>query len=154
MTAAAVCPPIRRGSGPRVGWHFLGLLLPLTWLTGCAAEPIVAPAHPIRPAMAAVHLMGTVTVENRCPLLNDGSGSLLPIWPEGVNVSGGMLRMRDAPVTRIGDVVEVGGRWVSLADVADDLLAPLPAGCTGRGRVFWVEQFEFGAGAAPEPRRV
>ena len=114
-------------------------------VAGCATDAIVAPAHAIRPAMPEVFITATLVLENGCPLLDDASGTLLPIWPEGVNIQGTSMRMRDAPVARVGEVVRLGGRWVGLDDLADELLAPLPVACAGNGRVFWVQTFELQA---------
>ena len=123
----------------------LVLAVVATLPAGCATDTIVAPAHAIQPVMPDVFITAKLVLENGCPLLDDASGTLLPIWPEGVNIQGTTMRLREAPVAEVGEVVRLGGRWVDFDDVADALLAPLPVGCAGNGRVFWVQTFELQA---------
>ena len=135
--------PVR--SRPRAAALALVLAVVAMLPAGCATDTIVAPAHAIRPLMPDVFITARLVLENGCPLLDDASGKLLPIWPEGVNIQGTTMRLREAPVAEVGEVVRLGGRWVGLDEVADELLAPLPIACAGRGRVFWVQTFELQA---------
>ena len=133
------------GSVRRRPWRPAALALAVLAIVsaGCTTDTIVAPAHAIRPVMPEVFVTAQLVLENGCPLLDDATGKLLPIWPEGVNIRGTTMRLREAPVAEVGEIVRLGGRWVGLEDVADDLLAPLPVGCAGNGRVFWVQTFEL-----------
>jgi hypothetical protein len=111
--------------------------------SACGTGSIVAPAHAIRPVMPDVFITAKLVLENGCPLLDDANGTLLPIWPEGVNLQGSTLRMREAPVGDVGEVVRLGGHWLVPDEVGEVLLAPLPVACSGSGRVFWVQTFEL-----------
>ena len=141
-------PSIAADRGPRVRAGALALLLGAGVLVAnviaaCSSGSIVPPAHAIRPVMPEVVITAKLVLENGCPLLDDASGSFLPIWPEGVNIQSGSLRIRDAPVADVGEVVRLGGRWLGQDEVAKELLDPLPVECSGNGRVFWVQTFEL-----------
>lgn len=127
------------------GARLLRLLVIVGLVAACGSGSIVPPAHAIKPIMPEVVITAKLVLENGCPFLDDSSGTFLPIWPQGANIQGQTLRMRDAPVADVGEIVRLGGRWLGRAELAKDLLDPLPTECSGNGRVFWVQTFELSA---------